>query len=83
MEVPVLDVIDETEVPPTLTLAAVAPVKFVPVIVNVAPGHPDVGEIEVIVGGNGQLAVQVVNCVPTVPAPAPSVYITVPVGSKI
>jgi hypothetical protein len=31
-------------------LAAVAPLRFVPLIVIVAPGHPLVGDIEVIVG---------------------------------
>ena len=52
-EVPVFEVIDETGVPPTFTLAAVVPVKFVPIIVIEVPGHPVVGEMEVIVGGGG------------------------------
>ena len=42
--------IPATAVPPIRTLAAVAPVRFVPLIVIVDPGHPLVGDIEVIVG---------------------------------
>ena len=38
--VPVLEVIEETAVPPILTLAAVAPVKLVPLIVIDEPTHP-------------------------------------------
>jgi hypothetical protein len=48
---PVLDVMEETAVPPILTFAAVAPVKFVPLIVMVDPGQPEVGVNEVTVGG--------------------------------
>jgi len=47
------EVIDATAVPPIVTLAAVAPVKFVPLIVIVAPGQPFEGEKELMVGGGG------------------------------
>jgi hypothetical protein len=47
----VFDVIDETAVPPTVTLAADNPEKPVPFIVTEVPGQPEVGDIEEIVGG--------------------------------
>ena len=39
--VPLFEVIELTGVPPTVTLAAVAPVKFVPLIVSDVPAQPD------------------------------------------
>ena len=59
IEVPLLEIMDETGVPPIRTFAAVAPVKLVPVIVIVVPGQPEVGDIDVIVGGGGGVKVYV------------------------
>jgi hypothetical protein len=50
IEAPLFEVIDVTAVPPILTLAAVAPVRLVPLMVNVDPTQPLEGLIEVIVG---------------------------------
>jgi hypothetical protein len=52
--VPLFEVIEETGVPPILRLAAVAPIKFVPVIVIFEPTHPLEGLMLVIVGGGGE-----------------------------
>jgi hypothetical protein len=48
--VPVLDAIDVTAVPPILTFAAVAPVRFVPFITKLDPTHPLEDPKLVIVG---------------------------------
>jgi hypothetical protein len=58
-DVPLLLVIDATEVPPILTFVAVAPVRFVPVIVMVVPGQPEEGLIPEIVGTGGGVKVYV------------------------
>jgi hypothetical protein len=50
---PEFEVMDDIAPPPIVIFAAVRPVKFVPLIVIVDPGHPVNGEIEVIVGGGG------------------------------
>ena len=51
IEVPVLEVIEETAVLPIVTLPTVViGAKFVPLIVIDVPGHPEEGENEVIVG---------------------------------
>lgn len=49
--VPVFEVIELTAVPPIVTLAAVAPVRFVPFIVIELPAQPLIVLRLVIVGG--------------------------------
>ena len=57
--VPEFEVIDETAVPPTFTLAAVAPVKFVPLIVMEEPAQPLEDPKLVMVGVGGGVHVYV------------------------
>ena len=51
--VPLFDVIEDTAVPPIFTFAAVAPVKFVPVIVMLDPTQPLEAVNKFVIAGTG------------------------------